>query len=173
MSGESGVQAGGAWVPAFPGQRPPFQPGHELATHHGAYSPRRVDPLATELVERILDDDDVAYLRALSVRPALWAWAKAEARVQLLEEYLAGRGGPDGVGDLEDRRTRSAWELLHRAETRAESGRKQLGLDPLSRARLGRDVAQGRQADAAAELTRMREEHERAERARQEGDTDE
>jgi hypothetical protein len=37
-----------------------------------------------------------------------------------------------------------------------------LGLDPLSAAKLGKDVALGRQADAATELTRMREEHERA-----------
>ena len=158
------------WVPSFPGQRPPFQPGHELSIHHGAYTPRRVDPLATELVERMLADPDVGYLGSASNRPALWAWARAEAQVQLLTEYLANRAGDDGIGDLTDARTKAAFELLHRAESRAESGRTRLGLDPLSRARLGKDVAQGRQAAAAAELTRMREEHERAERARQEGD---
>jgi hypothetical protein len=45
------------WVPAFPSQRPPFEPGNQLATtYHGAYSPRRVDPLAAELVAVVLDD---------------------------------------------------------------------------------------------------------------------
>ena len=26
-------------------------------------------------------------------RPAIWAWARTEARVQLLTEWLAGKGG--------------------------------------------------------------------------------
>lgn len=151
------------WVPAFPGQRPPFQPGHELSIQHGAYSPRKVDPLAAELVERLLQDPTVGYLQTPAYRPALWAWARAEAQVQLLTEYLEQRG-KGGVGDLGDERVKQAYLLLHRAEARADRSRARLGLDPLSRARLGKDVAQGRAADAAAELTRMREEFERSQR---------
>lgn len=152
--------SGGKPAPANDRQHPDFTPGNTVSTHHGAYSPRRVDPLAAELVERMTADDDVGYLRTPSVQLALWAWARAEARVQLLTEYLAARA-EDGVGDPDDKRTRAAWIMLDRAESRAESGRARLGLDPLSRARLGKDVAQGRQADAAAALTAMREEHER------------
>ena len=159
------------WEPSFPGQRPPFRPGHELSVQHGAYSPRKVDPLATELVELLLTDDALGYLKAPAYRPALWAWARAESQVQLLTEYLEQRG-KGGVGDLGDERIRSAHLLLHRAEARAQSGRRQLGLDPLSRARLGKDVAQGRAADAAAELTRMREEFERAQQGAGAGGTD-
>lgn len=147
------------WSPAFPGQRPPFQPGNEVSAQHGAYSPRKVDPLAKDLVDRMLADTAMSFAHAHAFRPALYAWARAEAQVQLLSEYLEQRG-KGGVGDLADERVQSAYLLLHRAEARALSGRRQLGLDPLSRARLGKDVAQGRQADAAAELTRMREEHE-------------
>lgn len=155
-------RTGGEWTPAFPGQRPPFAPGHELSVQHGAFSPRKVDPLATELVQRLLGDDALGYLKAGAYRPALWAWARAEARVQLLEEYIG-----DQVGDLSDGRVQSAYSYLVKFQGRAESGRKQLGLDPLSRARLGKDVAQGQAADAATALTKAREQAER--RAQTEG----
>ncbi len=142
------------WTPEFPGQRPPFQRGHELSVQHGCYSPRRVDPLASELVDRMLSDVAVTFLQAPAYRPALWAWARAEAKCQLLEEYL------DGRDDLADERVIAAYRELHRAETRAANLRTQLGLTPLARARLGKDVAQARVADAAAvmaELHRLEE----------------
>lgn len=131
------------WQPAFKGQRRPFQSGNELAVQHGAYSPRKIDPLAQELVDLVLQDSDAAHAHAPSYRYALWAWARAEAQVQLLTEYLSRRGleGGEGMGDLDDDRVRTAYLLLHRAEARATTGRTRLGLDPLSRARLGRDVA--------------------------------
>ena len=137
--------------------------GNELALKHGAYSPKKVDPLATELVALVEGDPSISWLSP-SDRPALWAWAKAEAQAQLLTEYLtkAGEVTGDGVGDLENEAVRSAYLLLHRAEARATTQRARLGLDPLSRARLGRDVASAGAADAVAELTRLREQHERA-----------
>lgn len=145
------------WVPAFPGQRPPFP------VHHGAYSPRKVDPLAAELVERVLADDAAAYLRAPMWRPALWAWGRAEAQVQLLTEYLAraGEEAGDGVGDLDLDHVRAAYLLLHRAEARATTQRTRLGLDPLSAARLGRD-----KTAAAVDTARVMAHLERAERER-------
>lgn len=147
------------WTPEFPGQRPPFTPGNEVAATHGVYSPRKVDPLATELVDRILADPTLAYLQSPAFRPALWAWARAEAKVQLLEDYLAARLDEKGMPDLDDARTVSAYRELHRAETRAQTQRGRLGLDPLSRARLGRDVALGERAslDAAAVMAQLRE----------------
>lgn len=164
------------WVPAFPGQRPPFAlgndigftPGNELAVKHGGYSPRKVDPLAAELVAAVLTDGGLA--AAPAYRMALWAWGRAEAQVQLLTEWLSvkGEAASDGVGDLADDSVRAAYLLLHRAEARATTQRGRLGLDPLSRARLGRDVAQGAAADAATQLTRMRADAER--RAVEEGD---
>ncbi len=128
----------------------PYQPGNTEALRHGAYSPRLVDPIAADLVDRMLSDADLGYLQAAAYRPALWAWARAEAKVQLLEEYLGGR-----VGDLSRSRVTAAYRELHRAETRANSLRAQLGLTPLARARLGKDVAQARQADAAAVMAEL------------------
>jgi hypothetical protein len=157
----SGLPIPDGWVPAFPGQRPPFPPNHELTVRHGFYSPRKVDPLARELVDALLDDSTVAYLHASRYRPAVWAWARAEAQCQLLTEYLmkVGEEASNGVGDLGKRRVRSAHLLLHRAEARANTLRGRLGLDPLSAAKLGRYKAAG-----AVDVARLMAEMERRER---------
>lgn len=159
----SGNEAG---APARGYSWPPFEPGNELSTRHGGYSPRKVDPLATELVQLVLAEAGTGHLQRPEYRPALWAWGRSEAQVQLLAEYLAKRGEAtgDGVGDLADEATKAAYLLLHRAETRANTLRTRLGLDPLSRARLGRDTAAG-QLDAA----RLMAEMERREREQGEG----
>lgn len=167
------------WVPEFEGQRPPFQPGNQVGRHfepgnvpanatHGAYSPRKFDPLARELVDGVLANPATGYLQAPHWRPALWAWARAEAQVQLLTEWLATQGEKtrDGVGDLGSERVRSAYLLLHRAEARATTGRTRLGLDPLSAARLGRDKTAA--ALDAAQLMKQLADAER--RRREDGD---
>lgn len=111
-------------------------PGNEIALRHGAWSPRKIDPLAAEMVEQFASDLD--WLQPCD-RPAVWAWARCEARVQLLAEWLADRGDLDDDGDV-----RPAADLLTRLETQAAGLRARLGLDPLARARLGRDVAASR-----------------------------
>jgi hypothetical protein len=166
------------WVPAFEGQRPPFQPGNdvgrqfepgnELSTHHGAYSVRRVDPLARELIETVLGDEATAYLRAPRWAAELAAWARAEAAVLLLEKYLAKKAEEAGgdMADLADERVRSAMTYLHRCEARAAERRKQLGLTPLSAARLNRDRAIG--ASVGIDVAKAMERLEREEREREE-----
>lgn len=126
-------------------QRPPFAPGNEMAVKHGAFSPRRVDPLAADLIERMLADagapgSTTGYLLEASFQPALWSWARAEARCQLVSEWLWDNGG-----DIEPNgEVRKAAEYLRRWEAQALKHREQLGLSPLARARMGRDVAAGR-----------------------------
>ncbi len=119
----------------YPGDtRPPFEEGNVAALHHGAYSPRKVDPLAAEILAQTRQH--VTGWRATD-EASVWAWARTEARIQLLTEWLADRGG-----DLDDAgAVRPAADLLTKLEARAESMRGRLGLEPLSRARLGRDVA--------------------------------
>lgn len=153
------------WTPAFPGQRPPFPPGHELSVQHGAYSPRKVDPLAAEFVALVDADPKITWLTAAD-RPALWSLGQTQAQIQLLTEYLAKAGEKtgDGVGDLDQDRVNRAYLLLHRAEARALTLRARLGLDPLSRARLGRDRA-ATEVDVARLMAEMhRQEQERLER---------
>lgn len=156
-----------AWAPAFPGQRPPFEPGHELSTKYGAHSPRKLAPVAEEYVDAVLADDSLAYLRSPAYLPAVQAWAAAEARVVLIERWVSDRiteQGMEWATESAAGRT-SPLELLRRSDATALTHRARLGLDPISRAKLGKDVAQGRQADAAAALTAMREEHERVSKA--------
>lgn len=139
----------------------PFQPGHELSMSHGAYSERRVGPLAQEILDGLLAlattaESSVPWLAEPSYRPALAAWSRAEARVQLLEAWLAEHGGDvDEEGEV-----RGAAAFLARCEARAESLRSKLGLDPLSRARLGRDVAVAGRVDLAQVLARLDEDDE-------------
>ena len=169
-----------AWTPTNDRQHPPFEQGNQVARRHGIYSPRLVDPLAAQLVEEMLADPDVDYLRAPAYRTAVWAWGRAEAQIQLLVEHIAELGGlaealaETGTDESDEhtegshtrrvsrsRRVGSALTALDRAERHAAACRARLGLDPLSRARLKRDVAAG-QADVAQVLTRLREAADRA-----------
>ncbi len=111
-----------------------FEEGNAAAVKHGATSPRWVNPLAAEIVERTRPT--VTWWHPCD-EPSIQAWGRVEASIELLTRYLVKHGG-----DLDaDGSVRSAAEHLRRQEARAESLRARLGLDPLSRARLGRDVA--------------------------------
>lgn len=118
-----------------------FEKGNEAKVSHGAYLKRRVDPVAQELVEVVLAD--APYLTEASYEPAVWAWARAEARVQLLAAWLDEHGPLDENGI-----PRPALTALLQFEKLATTHRTRLGLDPLSRAQLGRDVT-AQQVDLA------------------------
>jgi len=120
--------------PGHAPKHPDFAPGNVAALRHGAWAKRLVDPAAEELLAAT--EQTVDWWRECD-RPAAWAWARTEVRIQRLTEWLASQGGDiDGDGAV-----RPAAALLSTLEARAESLRARLGLDPLSRARLGRDVA--------------------------------
>lgn len=76
----SAAEAPQEWVPEFPGQRPPFSPGNQVALKYGAYSPKRVDARAQVVVEQLLEQSDVAFLRAPEFRASLWRYAQRQAR---------------------------------------------------------------------------------------------
>lgn len=119
----------------------PFEPGNSVGLRHGAWSVRRVDPVATSLVEQLLADDDVAYLREPRWAAAVAAWGRCEARVELLLTYIAGLAVEGQLGDLDDPKVVTAYKLLERFEASAVQQRGRLGLDPLSASRIGRDKA--------------------------------
>ena len=128
-----------------------FERGNLAALKHGAYSPRRVEPLARELVEAVLPS--VSYLDDPSYAASVWAWARAEARVQLLDEHLSEHGFLDERGNL-----RPAVDGLLRSERIAAEMRARLGLDPRSRAKLERDLSASARdrVDLASELAEGR-----------------
>lgn len=126
---------------------PPFEPGNTVAVRHGAYSPRRVDPLAQEILAAV--EGTVSWWTPAD-RAQAWRWARLEARCQLLVEHLADLGGDlDSEGN-----ERPASALLTRLELQASNLASKLGLDPLSRARLGRDVAAA-QVDVATLMAHL------------------
>jgi hypothetical protein len=137
---------GGVTVPK--GQwAPQIKKGETLALKHGAWADRVVDPVAKELVGVVLAQ--VGYLGDPSYEPAVWAWARAEARVLVLAKWLDESGTLDEHGV-----PRPALAALKDFERLASTARSRLGLDPLSRAALGRDVA-AQQVDLARLMSAM------------------
>lgn len=125
--------------PASGGQARPYTPGNLEAVVHGAGS-RLVDDLAVRYRERALALVGGTMPGYLADRPewdaALLAWSRAEARCWLLARYL------DDVGLIDERGLpRPAVATAMQAEAVALKLRDALGLSPLARARLGKDVA--------------------------------
>jgi len=135
-----------AWTPAFPGQRPPFRPGHQLSVRSGAFSSRLSEPLAVELAEELVErrPDLAGYPEELT------ALCRVEARVLLLDRWLTENGLFDG------RKLRDG-PLRHLAtfERTAAGLRRELGLSPAGEARMRRDqaLAVATMADLAAVMT--------------------
>lgn len=139
---------------------PPFEPGNEVATRHGANSERHVGPLAEQIAAALLNHPETPqYVREPSYAAVVRAWSRAEAVVELLWRWLGQHDLDAALTDLTEadedatfdkgsstkhttsRHVESVLTQLHRHEVRAMNLRSQLGLDPLSRARLGKDVA--------------------------------
>lgn len=148
------MKAPDGWVPEFQGQRPPFAEGNELALKHGAGSPRRRDPIAQALVAELLLDTSVEYLKAPRFAGAVQAWAVAEAKCALISNWVDSM--PIEVAAESKQGQTSPLELLRKWETTAQTHRSRLGLDPLSAARLGKDVA-ATHVDLAKLLTESRD----------------
>ena len=143
----SGTKVVTAFVPEFPGQefpgqRPPFPPGNELSLKHGAHSERTLAPIAEAWVKTALEQ--APYLRDPSYEPALLAWARFEAKCDLLHDWIDNNSLIDGNGHATP-----AAKLLPTYEGRAAALRATLGMDPISRAKLQRDAA-ATQVDLAA-----------------------
>jgi hypothetical protein len=117
----------------------PFPQGHTFALKHGAFSLTTLEPVVREVVEAA--QRAVPYLGDDVYRSAVLAWAYGEARVIRVRAWLTEHGELDGNG-----KPRPAAEFAVRAEKLATDLRARLGLDPLSRARLQREMA-GLQAE--------------------------
>lgn len=109
-------------------------PGNDLATKHGAHSERLVAPVAARLAAELAVD--APWTARPAHRAAVAAWARTEARLQLVAGWL------DEHGDLDDDgRPRPATLLLDRLESRVARLRHELGISPLGHARLLQAVA--------------------------------
>lgn len=161
------------WVPAFPSQRPPFKRGHLDTVTHGATTQRFVGPRAEAILAREMALPSwPPYLNDPSWAPALRSWSRAEAICELLTDYMSNMSIEDANTDVistdEDtrqysntheqlfttrksktKRVAAPLEMLRKFETVASNHRNRLGLDPMGRARLGKDISQTSNPDLA------------------------
>jgi hypothetical protein len=154
----------------------PFEPGNMAAVRSGAYSERALGPLAEEILAAHREDPAwPVYLSDPSYGSALRAWSRAEAAVELFsafvseqppeewiaettttEEQITGDGDRGGSSSRSgrSRKVGGSLEQWRKLEAHAATLRSRLGLDPLSRARLGKDAAAG-QADMAKLMAQL------------------
>jgi hypothetical protein len=148
----------------------PFGPGNQAAMTSGFSSERQVGPLADRIARELLEDAATPpHVREPLFAASVQAWARAEAAVRLIWEWLAERDlmtaltelttsteeeGKDGGGVVRRKATTrhvgSVLEALRKYETLAMNLRSKLGLDPAAAARVGRDLAERRYLDANA-----------------------
>lgn len=121
---------------------PPFEPGNDAALRHGAKSPRKVDPVADALVEYVTSIDGLEHLREPRFAASVAAWARAEAVVVLLADWCAGLAIEQVTSPQSKRSQTEPLELLRRWEATAATQRARLGLDPMSAAKLMRELTE-------------------------------
>ena len=139
-----------------------FAAGHERSVKHGAgdldhpdrATPRKVLVLAQQFADAYLDGYCPPQLEMPQFMPAVEAWARAEARVRLLNDWIDGMTVEEMTSPAERKGTAAAVkvpvELLMQAENQAAKRRKDLGLDPASWASIQKDRGiAGRAADDA------------------------
>ncbi|HEV2810805.1 MAG TPA: hypothetical protein VGV93_10480 [Acidimicrobiales bacterium] len=120
-----------------------FEEGNTANLRHGARSERVLAPLAESLATELVE------LAPWTARPAfaasVAAWSRAEARCQLVGDYLDEHGLLDEAGQ-----PRPATGFLLKLETTAANLRARLALDPSSLAGLLAKLA-GAPAEHVAE----------------------
>jgi hypothetical protein len=134
-----------------------FEQGNQAAVTHGAFSPRKLDPLIAEITAWVQSlaadarpDSPIAHLRREERLPAILAWARAEARVLRFDAYVAAHGELDEQGN-----ETAACQALGRWEDRAEKRRIRIGLDAQSEAQLREAYREQTASDAHAELLQL------------------
>lgn len=149
---DSGIKQDGRWVPAFPGQRPPFAEGNELAVQHGAYSTLHLAPRAAELAAELravvpaYSPADEPMVRMLAI--VLARVERATAALEKVDDAAEGNEVGVYLGDGAESMRRLREDSRGWINT-ARRLANDLGLTPTSRARLGLDIA--RTGDVLAE----------------------
>lgn len=117
----------------------PYEPGNTAAVLHGGRS--RSNRLVMPEAEAILAETvaEVGYLADPSYRPALEAWAIAVAWCDRLGRWVEEHGAIEESGKV-----KPVLDHLRLWQQRASAEADRLGLTPLARAKLGRDVTAAR-----------------------------
>jgi hypothetical protein len=133
---------------------------------HGAWSDRAIAPRAGALEAAVLESAEFPdHVRSPVFRMALAAWARSEAVASLLFEHLATLGA-DAMMTPRLAGTRAPVDLWRAADAHAAKLRGELGLSPVSYARIAKDLgianrasedALERMANAGREIRERRE----------------
>jgi hypothetical protein len=139
-----------------------IKPGSKINRTHGGTDPERISAVSAQILTALLNSPDCPqWLHDTSYNWELLAWSEAEARVTLMRAWLNEHGIVRGMTEVtvsEEVETSSGdkstvtrvlnaekidgmFNSLHKAETLAANRRAALGLTPVSRARLGKDLA--------------------------------
>lgn len=111
----------------------PFAEGNDAAVRHGGYSAERWRPIADELANRLAEVAPWSSAPPFTFTVA--AWARAEAQAVLVADWLDEHGVLDEEGN-----PRPAVATFDRFDRSAQALRTELGISPVSLARLLRDV---------------------------------
>jgi hypothetical protein len=145
MKAGSGLDGDGRWTPEFPGQREPFQSGNTLALTHGAYAVVAFSSRASEIADEIrplvpgYSSADEPAVRLLSL--VLTRVEKGTAALDEVDAHAASDLAPYAVGDAA-KLQRLRQDVLGWTNT-ARRLLSDLGMTPLSRSRLGLNLAHG------------------------------
>lgn len=157
----------------------PFEEGNTAAVTHGAKSPRIIAPLALQVIARAKARPDwPAWLNDTSYTEEIWSWAWCEAVLELYRRELMSL---DNLTELRTERSNEQEDVTVRRGSKqrklssekrrsledgimtwtrlAKAHRTSLGLDPLSRSRIGRDTAAAK-LDLATLWSRLEDEPE-------------
>ena len=132
---DSDVAEPGRWVPAFEGQRPPFEPGNQLARRHGAHAVLALQPRAQEIAT-VLRDAAPALPPGSEI--ALESAAMIGARLEVAMKALDESADAKTLNDLDQRAQGWARQWA--------SWLDRLGLTPIAAAKLGLDLTRARGA---------------------------
>lgn len=114
-------------------KHPNFSPGNFDRRTHGVYSERTFHPIAEELRDLLLE----ARPDLQDHMPAVMAWARAEARVLLAEDWFVDHPMIEPDGKVTD-----VAKFVNKLEGTAQRMRQELGLTPMSQAKLATERAQ-------------------------------
>lgn len=108
---------------------------------YGAQSDRMVTARAEALMSAVREDARLPeYLRSALFQFAVRAWARAEVKAALADEWLEKFEDPSELFELKPGVMRSPAEVARGFEAHAARLRSRLGMDPVAYAALSRDL---------------------------------
>lgn len=123
-----------------------FEPGNTWQLKHGARSERMITPVAQWYMNHALNDEGMPeYLRAPNFQTAVLAWARAEAKRELLEEWIA-KMTPEEMMTPAKSGVKSPIEQWRVMDQHCRALRADLGMNPAAFAKIKKDMGIAQEA---------------------------